>query len=135
VLVYVSGRDVVSVPEGLGDDARRRELQQWSRDNDVRWYVHQNPLMPGRIWHFRVSPWLHEQITGYAPAPDRASFELYRMNWYPMPEMPDRRWLEHVRRRPVFPPLLARDGTHSGRCPSLQAPDGRQARFRVSVPI
>ena len=32
-------------------------------------------------------------------------------------------------------PLLARDGTHSGRCPSLQAPDGRQARFRVSVPI
>ena len=94
VLVYVGGHEITSVPEGLDEDARRRELQQWSRDNDVSWYVHQNPLMPGRIWHFRVSPWLHEKITGYAPAPDRASFELYRMNWYPTEELPDRRWLQ-----------------------------------------
>ena len=94
MIVYVSGREVRSVPEGLGDDARRRELQQWSREYDVLWYVHQNPLMPGRIWHFRVSPWLHQKITGYAPAPDRASFELYRMNWHPTEEMPERRWLE-----------------------------------------
>ena len=88
VLGLFTGKVIRNVPKDLSGAGVRR-AQAWARATETRFYVQQNPTMPGRIWHFRVSPELQEAITGYPIHPGRPQFELYEMLPDPIPANPD----------------------------------------------
>ena len=98
-LVLMTGRDVASVPAPLAGSGVRK-AQQWARDTAVRYYVQQNPTVPGRFWHFRVSPALHRALTGDPVRFEQPQFELYEMRADPIRSNPDLRSLKY---RPVPP--------------------------------
>ena len=77
-----------------------RKAQAWARDNGVRYYVQQNPTVPGRFWHFRLSPALHERLTGDPVRFEQPQFELYEMRADPIRGNPSLRSLKY---RPVPP--------------------------------
>lgn len=87
VIGLFTGKSVRNVPKDLSG-AGVRKAQNWARASDTRFYVQQNPTMPGRIWHFRVSPELQEAITGYPMHPGRPQFELFEMLPDPHPRNP-----------------------------------------------
>ncbi len=101
VVAYLADRPSIPVPNqftGWGV----KKLQQWGRDNDVAWYIHQNPTVPGRIWHFRLTHHEHGLVMGDEPGPREWQFELYRMQNFADPGEPPRRWLTPH----VTPPLV-----------------------------
>lgn len=88
VIGLFTGKIARNVPKDLSG-AGVRKAQSWARETDTRFYVQQNPSMPGRIWHFRVTPELQEAITGYPIHPGRPQFELFEMLPDPIPANPD----------------------------------------------
>ena len=92
IVAYVGDRRSIPVsPKRFGRSARR--MQQWARTHQVVWYVHQNPTLPGRLWHLRLTPAEHERLTGRDPGRRREQFVLYRMTHFPRPSDPTARWL------------------------------------------
>lgn len=88
VVGLFTGKIVRNVPKDLSG-AGVRKAQSWARETKTRFYVQQNPSMPGRIWHFRVTPELQEAITGYPSHLGRPQFELFEMQPDPIPANPD----------------------------------------------
>lgn len=118
VIVYLVDLQAIPAPRdrtGWGV----KPIQQWSRDNDLRYYVHQNPTVPGRLWHFRLTREEHGRIMGDLPGPVERQFELYEMVNHPTQAMPDRRWLERHPSPPLFGERLE---TLSRNVPHLDAP-------------
>ncbi|MEM1010750.1 MAG: hypothetical protein AAGI46_00865 [Planctomycetota bacterium] len=102
VVAYIADRPSTPVPGPLTGWSVKK-LQQWARDNDVAWYVHQNPTVPGRVWHFRLTPDEHAAVTQRErPGPREWQFELYRMQNFAGPDEPPRKWLTPH----VTPPLV-----------------------------
>ena len=96
VLLYLAGVDATVVPRPMTGWGVRK-LQDWARDNGIRYYVHQNPSVPGRIWHFRLTPAEHGAVMGDAAnlRPDWSppQFELFGMADHPEAG-PGIRWLD-----------------------------------------
>ena len=97
--VLMTGRETRSVPTPLAGSGVRK-AQAWARQTGVRFYVQQNPTIPGRFWHFRLSPELHERLTGDPVRFEQPQFELYEMRLDPIRGNPDLRSLKY---RPVPP--------------------------------
>ena len=97
--LLMTGKDVRSVPTPLAGSGVRK-AQAWARQTGVRFYVQQNPTIPGRFWHFRISPELHERLTGDRVRFEQPQFELYEMRADPIRGNPDLRSLKY---RPVPP--------------------------------
>ena len=86
VLLYLAGVDATVVPRPMTGWGVRK-LQDWARDHDIQYYVHQNPTVPGRVWHFRLTPAEHGATMGDAarlrPDWSPAQFELFEMTEHP----------------------------------------------------
>lgn len=91
VLAYLGDVKAIAVPRPLTGRGVKK-LQQWSRDNEVDWYVHQNPTIPGRFLHLRLTNEQHAAIVGYDPGPPLQQFELFSMQRFPE-RGPMARWL------------------------------------------
>lgn len=103
-LVMMTDRSVRPVPPSMTGWGVRK-AQAWARQTGAAYYVQQNPTMPGRVWHFRVTPELEERITGWPPARERPQFELFTMQPDPIPKNPE---LQSLKYQPV-PVLLGED--------------------------
>ena len=100
VVAYIADRPSTPVPGPLTGWSVKY-LQQWSRDNDGAWDVHQIPTVPGRVWHFRLTPDEHAAVTQRErPGPREWQFELYRMQNFAGPDEPPRT-------KPTAPPPRA----------------------------
>jgi hypothetical protein len=107
--------------------------QQWAREAGVRFYVHQNPTTPGRVWHFRLTRDQHARIVGHDPGPARPTYQLHAardhaaspdkepQTWLVPVEVPpaDDATLEELARRVPF--LNARPAAASRPVPALPA--------------
>ncbi len=100
VIAYLAGRDALQAPM-INNGRRVKAAQQWSRDNDISWYVHQNPTVPGRVWHFRLTPEEHGLVMGDPSHSLIEQFELYEMRNHAKPGHPVMLWLDAA----VPPPL------------------------------
>ena len=99
-LAYIADVNAIVVPKeftGWGV----KKLQQWARDNGIDFYVHQNPTVPGRFWHFRLTREEHGRIMGDLPGPHMDAFALYEMRDHAEPGRPPRLWLDPL----PLPPL------------------------------
>lgn len=115
---YLADLDAIPAPRDKTGWAVRG-VQQWARDNHLRYYVHQNPTVPGRLWHFRLTREEHGNIMGHLPGPAERPFELFEMINHPTRKMPDRRWLEL---HPVPPLYEERLESLARRVPHLDSP-------------
>ncbi len=107
VIAYIANLETIPVPREL-TGAGVKKLQQWSRDQHIRYYVHQNPTIPGRLWHFRLTRDEHALIVGYRPGPHERPYELYEMVNHAPPGEPSMNWLDLRAVRPLHGEELER---------------------------
>ena len=106
-ILLMTGKATRSVPTPLAG-AGVRKAQAWARGAGVRYYVQQNPTIPGRFWHFRVSAGLHERLTGDRVRYEGPQFEIYEMRRDPIPSNPTLRSLKYRAVPPVRGEALER---------------------------
>ena len=106
-LAYVADVNAFVVPKKLTGWGVKK-LQQWARDHAIDYYVHQNPTVPGRFWHFRLTREEHGRIMGDLPGPHMDAFALYEMRDHALPGEPPRRWLDPLPMRPLHGERLER---------------------------
>jgi hypothetical protein len=97
VLAYVGDVHASAAPrKATGWSVKK--MQPWGREQRLGWYVHQNPTVPGRVWHFRLTHDEHGRIMGDRPGPRAWQFALFRMKDHARPsESKPRRWVvEHA---------------------------------------
>ena len=79
-LVLLTGRPVVALPGKWQDVPPSPKLARWMAARDFEYYVHQEPVNPWRVWHFRVA-WWQMLRTGQVPEREVVSgWELYRVD-------------------------------------------------------
>ncbi len=76
-------RDLVPVPNNVSNAPWLPSVADWCAERGVRYYLYQNNIEPWRLWHFRLSPALHERLAGRAPDAEAVGvgggWELYRL--------------------------------------------------------
>ena len=68
VVAVLGDVPVLPVPRHFkGLNPKTYKAWRWCRDNGIEYYIHQRPVNPWRLWHFRLTPELQEQLTGERP--------------------------------------------------------------------
>ncbi len=63
--VLLTDRVVRAVPEGYSfEPGGAVDVAGWARREGVRYYFWQEPYLLWRVWHFKLSPQLQEDLTG-----------------------------------------------------------------------
>ena len=98
----LTGRELVTPRFSLtGGDAPGGKMRAWlnSKDPRVRYYLHQRPISPWRVWHFRMG-WYEKMQTGSTAERDIAGWSLYRVDEDRLTHIPLPRRCEPVTRVP-----------------------------------
>jgi hypothetical protein len=78
----LTGREVVTPRFNLtGGDYPGGKTRAWlqSKKPPVKYYLHQRPISPWRVWHFRMG-WYEKMQTGSTAERDTAGWALYRVD-------------------------------------------------------
>jgi hypothetical protein len=90
VMNLVTGRSVVSLPRHWLGTPPGPKLARFLYRSGYRYYVHQTPVSPWRVWHFRMG-WWQRMRTGQEPMQLDSGWELYRIDGLgemPLVELP-----------------------------------------------
>jgi hypothetical protein len=55
------------------------KLAWWCQHYGIKYYLHQNPISPWRVWHYRIPEKLQERMQGAPVDKLEAGWELYRV--------------------------------------------------------
>jgi hypothetical protein len=78
----LTGREIVTPRFNLtGGDYPGGKTRAWllSKQPPVKYYLHQRPISPWRVWHFRMG-WYEKMQTGSTAEHDTAGWALYRVD-------------------------------------------------------
>lgn len=74
----LTGKTVMSLPKQWQKYPPSAHLSRWLARNGVKYYIHQAPLSPWRVWHFRVG-WWQESRTGKPAQDGGPPWQLWRV--------------------------------------------------------
>lgn len=78
--VLLTGKSVISLPNKWQKYPPGPKLSNWMKLYDIKYYIHQTPVSPWRVWHFRVA-WWQVMRTGDVPDSEVPSgWELWRFD-------------------------------------------------------
>jgi hypothetical protein len=77
-LSFLINRTISSAPRGVYEREPTDKVFAWARETGVKYYIHNPPANPWRIWHFRA-PWLQEWKTGKPVGETAPFYELYEV--------------------------------------------------------
>jgi hypothetical protein len=77
-LAFLINRTIASAPRDEYGREPSDELFAWARETGLKYYIHNPPTNPWRIWHFRA-PWLQEWKTGKPVGETAPFYELYEV--------------------------------------------------------
>lgn len=78
--VLLTGKSVISLPAKWRKYPPGSKLSRFMNLYDMKYYIHQTPVSPWRVWHFRVA-WWQVMRTGDVPDVDVPSgWELWRFD-------------------------------------------------------
>ncbi|MGB7158623.1 MAG: hypothetical protein WBD40_11190 [Tepidisphaeraceae bacterium] len=72
----LTGKAIIQMPKKWQIPPSTR-LARWLNRNGVEYYLHQNPISPWRVWHFRVPDWWQQSMTGVPVEELEAGWKLY----------------------------------------------------------
>ena len=99
--VLLTGREIITPRFNLTGGDPGGKLRAWlqSKDPRVRYYLHQRPISPWRVWHFRMG-WYEKLQTGQTAERDMAGWSLYRVDDDRLTQIPLPRRCDPVTRVP-----------------------------------
>jgi hypothetical protein len=76
----LTGKSIISLPRKWQEFPPGPKLSRWMTRYDIKYYIHQTPVSPWRVWHFRVAWW---QVMRTGDVPDKetpSGWELWRVD-------------------------------------------------------
>jgi hypothetical protein len=95
----LTGREIVTprFNQTAGDPGGK--MRAWLQSKGVKYYLHQRPISPWRVWHFRMG-WYEKMQTGSTAEDDKAGWSLYRVDGDRLTQIPLAKKCDPVTRVP-----------------------------------
>jgi hypothetical protein len=95
----LTGREIITPRFNQTGGDPGGKMRAWLQSKGVKYYLHQRPISPWRVWHFRMG-WYERMQTGSTADKDTAGWSLYRVDDDRLTHIPLPRRCEPVTRVP-----------------------------------
>jgi hypothetical protein len=75
----LTDKPIVNLPKEKQVAPSVPRLAWWCQNYGIRWYVHQHPISPWRVWHYRVPEKWQERLQGSPVEKYETGWTLYRL--------------------------------------------------------